>query len=251
MPDTPKQNLVAQVAGMVPANLAAKASPALKDYLMNMVANVASRRETILKTQKEARKREVLAAYVKSVRLDKLNSAVEKAKQHLAAEQARAAQIIDRAKDKLKEAQTEVMRQGVTPEGAMIDLHTYSPRQTRWMSEYGPEPQNGGYYVYDATGQPMAVSQEVIDRILQTKALLSAVEEESKPIVTPTEALNLRMMMAQTTAECLAIVNGIAGEDIFGMNEQIRATLEDLQQPKGKRPAATLPALPARGETSS
>lgn len=211
-------NQLATIAQTIPLNPKAKATPACRTYIQGVLQNIEKRRNTIQAEANRQKQEALLDSYRKSVGFAELNKKCEKALEHQSAENLRSEKIReeagskafaieDAAQRKTKEVRDEISKLGLTFSGTLM-----SPRKQLVYSVMGEQTGEAWY----ADGQLITTKQA--DRLKEIADLIAAVGA-SRQTVTENETLNMRLMMATTVGELIAIVNAVAGEDVFGMGE--------------------------------
>jgi hypothetical protein len=83
-------------------------------------------------------------------------------------------------------------------------------------------PSPDGSYYDPKTYKTSYFSPDQMKKIRQVQELMQAVRKQTE-VFTPMDQLETRMMLAANVGEAMAIVNAVAGKDVFKVNvEQLR-----------------------------
>jgi len=167
-----------QLVEKIPIDQAARATPQIKKYLLDVVREIRNNRNTIEQEARRQKKDEILDAYKKSVGYDKIESRLKK----LRAEE--------------EELKIKSLELGMNPtNGCLLDIDDSRDR----------------IYV---DGKWITVTMDMREKIKRVVELLKAVEK-SVGTFSPMNILETRMMLASTVGEAMAIVNAVADKDVF------------------------------------
>jgi len=209
-------------AQSIPLNPNAKATKELKDHVAGVVREITKRRGTITAEQNRRKKEELLASYRQSVNYDVLSQRLvkaEMAKREDGLKFSAAMEVIkvkfvassEKLEDAVKDAKGELLKMGLSPNGCLLEPVFVEDNK---RGHYDPLPigRSGGHWEVNGS----KVTQTQVDRINQIKEVIKAVGASAQTL-TSTEALTMRLMMSSTVGELIAIVNAVAGEDVFQM----------------------------------
>ena len=212
-------------AQSIPLNPNAKATKEIKEHVAGVVREITKRRGTITAEQNRRKKEALLASYRQSVNYDALSQKLEKAEmakreeglKFTAAMEAIKVKFVassEKLDDAINGTKGELLRLGLSPNGCLMEP-VFVENNRRGQSGYC-DPlligRSSGHWEVNGS----KVTQAQVDRINQIKEVITAVGASAQT-VTSTEALTMRLMMATTVGELIAIVNAVAGEDVFQM----------------------------------
>lgn len=162
----------------IPVDQSQPAGATVKRYLLKKIQEIRRARETIEAETVRNQKDKILEAYKKSVGFAAIKKRLEKA---------------EREED---EARSDMMAVGLNEHGNLISIG-----------------QNGAY-TDPKTYRTSYLSQDQIKKIQQVQDLMEAVRRQVE-VFTPMDQLETRMMLAANVGEAMAIVNAVAGKDVF------------------------------------
>jgi hypothetical protein len=190
------KNDLMTIVNNIPVDQKAPANSLIKKYLLEEIRQIIKNKKTIEQATIDRKKEEILDAYKKGVGFDKKVKALKD------------------AKDAVEKAEEQLVQAGLTESGYLITF-----QEDR---RYGQTETT----VY-VDGQCKPLKTELVKKIKKVQELLKAVEGEMEPF-SPYARLEARMMMASTVGEAMAIINAVAGEEVFKVN----TNLLGLPEPK-------------------
>jgi hypothetical protein len=184
-------NYIALV-NQIPVDQKAPANYPIKKFLLEKIRLIFQNKSVIERARVQKQRDEILEAYKKNVGFDKKLKALRT------------------VRSQLEKAEKDLMEMGLDERGGLL---TFSEDR----SVYGTSKTTvlwGGSWI--------EVGKETGEKIQKVLELLKAVEGEMIPY-TLFDQLETRMMMASTVGECMAIINAIAGEQVFKVKTNLLA----------------------------
>jgi hypothetical protein len=184
-------NYIALV-NQIPVDQKAPAKYPIKKFLLEKIRLIFQNKSVIERARVQKQRDEILEAYKKNVGFDKKLKALKT------------------VRSQLEKAEKDLMEIGLSEAGALLsfseDRTVYGGSKTTvfWENSW------------------TEVSKETGAKIKKVQELLKAVEGEMIPY-TLFDQLETRMMMASTVGECMAIINAIAGEQVFKVKTNLLA----------------------------
>jgi hypothetical protein len=184
-------NYIALV-NQIPVDQKAPANYPIKKFLLEKIRMIFQNKSVIEKARIQKQREEILEAYKKNVGFDKK------------------LKTLKAVRSQLEKAEKDLMEIGLSERGNLLsfseDRNVYGGSKTTvlWDNSW------------------TEVSKETGEKIKKVQELLQAVEGEMIPY-TLFDQLETRMMMASTVGECMAIINAIAGEQVFKVKTNLLA----------------------------
>jgi hypothetical protein len=185
------QNYITLV-NQIPVDQKAPAKYPMKKFLLEKIRQIFQNKRVIEKAKIEKKREEILEAYKKNVGFDKK------------------VKTLNAIRVQLEKAEKDLMEIGLSEKGFLLGV-------SQEKTIYGGDKTT---VLWD--GSWKEVSKETGTRINKVGELLRAVEGEMEPY-TMFDQLETRMMMASTVGECMAIINAIAGEEVFKVKMEFLA----------------------------
>lgn len=177
------QDYIALV-NQIPVDQTAPANYPIKKFLLEKIQLIFRNKNIIEKAKIEQKKKEILDAYKKNVGFEK-----------------KLKTLLD-AKAKLEAAEKDLMEAGLSPLGKLLsvsdDKTVYGQKRPTLLWE----------------NAWIEASAETVEKVKKVQELIKAVEGEMQPY-TMFDQLETRMMLASSVGEAMAIINAIAGEEVF------------------------------------
>lgn len=184
-------NFIALV-NQIPVDQTAPAKYPMKKFLLEKMRLIFANKNVIEAAKLAKKREEILEAYKKNVGYEKK------------------LKTLKNVRSQLEKAEKELMEIGMSERGTLLavseDRTVYGGSKTTvlWENSW------------------TEVSKETGEKIKKVQELIKAVEGEMQPY-TLFDQLETRMMMASTVGEAMAIINAIAGEEVFKVKANLLA----------------------------
>lgn len=186
----------------IPVNQTANATTTIKNFLLEKFRKISENRRVLDQMKIQQQQRHILESYRKSVGFDKKLTAMKK------------------AQDQFEKAHKVLMELGLNPAGDLLQTDT-----RKVINEDGHPGLQHRYYDGDTWN---VLPTETIERIDEVRKLIQAVSTEME-VFSRNDQLETRMMLATTVGECMAIINEIAGRDVFALEDEKIMAIKDRE----------------------
>jgi hypothetical protein len=180
------------LVNQIPVDQKAAAKYPIKKFLLEKIRMIFQNKSVIEKAKIQKRREEILEAYKKSVGFEKK------------------LKTLKTVRSQLEKAEKDLMEIGLNERGGLL---SFSEDRTVYGTTKTTVQWSGSW---------IEVGKETGEKIQKVQELLKAVEGEMIPY-TLFDQLETRMMMASTVGECMAIINAIAGEQVFKVKTELLA----------------------------